>query len=538
MKRLSWLESLASETPVLTVAQTRALEQSILDSGTPLEELMSRAGANVSRETLRARPAVSRVLAIVGAGNNGRDALEAATRLRQHGKRVMVAILPDARGSRTALSQEPLNVVECVVDASSEEGIRRIEQFRPDVIIDGLYGIGFRSPLSSSAARLLAFVNELPAFRVAIDIPSGVAPDTGEADPCAFCADLTVTFFALKPCHILLPGRIHAGTVRCGTLGFARFVDDYVIRLIQQGDRTIVVPPLSAAREYAPRRPSAAHKKTSRVLVVAGSRSMPGAAILCALGAFAAGAGYVAVASVADARQVVLSRLPEAVFIELPALDGALSLECAQTLAEVSSDYDAAVVGPGLSRTEEACALARSLYETLPLPAVFDGDALFALSCGEPAQLSPDSARIITPHVGEARRLLSAADEESGVASARSFDILRAADRLAELFRAVCVLKSSSTIVAGPRGDKDFLLPHGTSVLATAGTGDVLAGVLASFLAAGMTAEKAAVAAVLLQQSAARSATKALSGRPLRATELVPFVRNEMEGFCEPERGC
>jgi NAD(P)H-hydrate epimerase len=537
VKDLSWLESLASETPVLTAEQTRALERSILGSGTPLEELISRAGANVSRETLRARPAVSRVLAIVGVGNNGRDALEAAVRLRQHGKRVMVAILPDARRSGAALSQEPLNVAERVVDASSEEGFRRIEQFRADVVIDGLYGIGFRSPLPDVAARVLAFVNELPAFRVAIDIPSGVEPDTGNADPCAFCADVTVTFFALKPCHVLLPGRTHSGSVRCGSLGFARFVNEYAARLREKGDRTIVVPPLRALREYMPRRLPTAHKKTSRVLVVAGSLSMPGAAALCALGAFAAGAGYVAVASVADARQVVLSRVPEAVFIELPARDGALTLECAQTLTEISSDYNAAVVGPGLSRTEEVCALVRSLYETLPLPAVFDGDALFALSRGEPAQVSRGFARIITPHVGEARNLLSTAEGEGEPPRAQSLDIVRTSERLAELFQAVCVLKSSSTIVAGPRGEKDFLLPYGTSVLATAGTGDVLAGVLSAFLAAGMTAEKAAVGGVLVQQAAARNATEALNGRPLRATELVPFVSNVLEGLCESERG-
>jgi hydroxyethylthiazole kinase-like uncharacterized protein yjeF len=336
-----------------------------------------------------------------------------------------------------------------------------------DVVIDALFGTGFHGAPRDDAAREIERINATPGAIVAVDLPSGVDASTGEVAGNAVAADLTVTMHAPKVGLTVAPGRFHAGEVEVADIGLDedetkhRLVSEEILRLV----------PRKHARDTK--------YSAGAVLVVGGAPGMTGAVCLAAEAAFRADAGYVAVATHPDALPVVEARLLEAV--KAP-------LERVEELAERSS---ALAIGPGLGRGEGERALVRRLLAELELPAVVDADALFEL---EPADWP--APRVLTPHAGELGRLLG--EESDWVDAHRLEAVRRAADR----YRCVVLLKGADTLVAAP-GEGVIVSASGTPALATAGTGDVLTGVVAAFLAKGMDARLAAAAAAFAHGRAA-----------------------------------
>jgi NAD(P)H-hydrate epimerase len=349
---------------------------------------------------------------------------------------------------------------------------REIVDDRPDVVIDALLGTGLKGPPREETARIIERINAAAAPVVAVDIPSGVNASTGEVAGAAVKADLTVTLHGPKVGLAVAPGRFRSGEVVVADIGLEA----------AETEQRLVTPEILAE---VPRRSRGDNKYTAgHVLVVGGSRGLTGAPTLAARAALRADAGYVTIAAPAESLPVLETLVLEAV--KRP-LDQAF---------ESAAKADALAVGPGLGREEGSRALVRRLITEVELPAVVDADALFELEPGEwPAP------RVLTPHEGELGRLLGRESKE--IAAHRLASVREAAER----FDCVVVLKGEDSLVAAPsRGV--LVCALGLPSLATAGTGDVLTGITAAFLAKGMEPQRAAAAACAAQQLAAHEAAQ------------------------------
>ncbi|HWG54888.1 MAG TPA: NAD(P)H-hydrate dehydratase [Gaiellaceae bacterium] len=337
-----------------------------------------------------------------------------------------------------------------------------------DVIVDALFGTGFDGVPRDEAAATIARVNAAGVPVVAVDVPSGVDASTGRVPGAAVRADLTVTFGGAKVGLRVAPGAFHAGDVVVADIGLGEGRTDHA----HVGARVLELVPEKG--------PHDTKYTAGSVLVVGGAPGMTGAACLAAEAAFRADAGYVAVAVPAASLPVVEAKLLEPVKTTWDDLEGALARA------------RAVAAGPGLGRTGEARELVQRLLAEADVPVVLDADALFEL---EPGRWRPPV--VLTPHSGELGRLL---DEEPEWIDANR---LEAVQRAAERFGCVCLLKGSDTLVAAP-GEGVLVCGPAPASLATAGSGDVLAGVLAAYLAKGLAPRLAAAAAAVATAQAAR----------------------------------
>jgi len=440
--------------PLYTADEMRAAESRYPGYPESAGELMERAGAAAAAAAQDELPGASRWTVVCGGGSNGGDGRIMAHHLERAGKEVRV------------------------VEAKS--GDRDLGS--PDVIVDALFGTGFAGAPRADAAALIEQINGSDARVFAIDLPSGVDASTGEIAGVAVRADATVTFHGPKVGVVVAPGRFHSGTVRVADIGLeqletdARLVTADVLRLV-------------------PRRREGDNKYTAgHLLVVGGSRGLTGAPSLAALAAMRADAGYVTVAAPVSALPVLEQRLLEAVKRPLPEDDGVVSATAADGVLELAGRADAVALGPGLGRGGGPHQLVSRLLAELRLPVVVDADALYGLEPGDwPAP------RVLTPHEGELGRLLG---RDSRDVAAHRLSALREA---VERFRCVVVLKGPDTLVGAPVAGV-LAVSLGLPSLATAGTGDVLTGILGAFLAKGMEPRWAAAAAVAAQQRASVAA--------------------------------
>jgi len=349
---------------------------------------------------------------------------------------------------------------------------RELVDERPEVVIDALLGTGMKGAPREETARLIEEIDAAGVPVLAVDIPSGVNASTGEVAGVAVNADVTVTMHGPKVGLAVAPGRFLAGEVAVADIGLEPAETEH--RLV--------------AREIlaeVPRRSPRDNKYTAgHVLVVGGSRGLTGAPALAARAALRADVGYVTIAAPAESLPVLETLVLEAVKRPL------------DNVFEAAAKANALAVGPGLGREEEARALVRRLLAEVELPAVVDADALFELEAGEwPAP------RVLTPHEGELARLLGRESKE--VAAHRLASVQEAADR----YGCVVVLKGEDSLVAAP-GRGVLVCALGLPSLSTAGTGDVLTGITAAFLAKGMEPQRAAAAACVAQQLASHEASQ------------------------------
>jgi len=347
---------------------------------------------------------------------------------------------------------------------------RELVDEQPDVVIDALLGTGLKGAPREETSRLIEEINATGVPVLAVDIPSGVNASTGEVAGAAVRADVTVTMHGPKVGLAIAPGRFHAGDVHVADIGLEP----------AETEHRLVTPEILAE---VPRRSPGDNKYTAgHVLVVGGSSGMTGAAALAARAAFRADVGYVTIAAPAESLPVLETLVLEAVKRPL------------EQALEVATKAKALAIGPGLGRDKEAKALVRRLLAEVEVPAVVDADALFEL---EPAEWP--APRVLTPHEGELARLLDT--DSSEVAAHRLASVQEAAER----FGCVVVLKGEDSLVAAP-GRGVLVSALGLPSLSTAGTGDVLTGITAAFLAKGMEPQRAAAAACAAQQLASHEA--------------------------------
>ncbi|HEX5027390.1 MAG TPA: NAD(P)H-hydrate dehydratase [Gaiellaceae bacterium] len=417
-----------------SAAEMRTAEEAFPGYPGSIPELMERAGTAVAAEAMRAFPDARSFACVCGGGSNGGDGRVAARVLRDAGH---------------------------VADETTDG----LDGY--DVVVDALFGTGFHGEPRPEAAELIDRINASEARVVSVDMPSGVDASTGEVAGAAVEADLTVTFHAPKVGLAVAPGRFLAGEVVVVDIG----LDD---------TETTARRALPSLLDLVPRRSVRDTKYTSgSVLVVGGQTGTTSAACLAAMAALRADAGY---ATLAVPRGALAAA--EALALE-PVKLGWSDDDALRVLREAAERATALAIGPGLGRSDARRTLVRELLSSLDLPAVVDADALFGL---EPFERS--AATVLTPHAGELGRLIER--DSSWVAAHR----LQAVRTAAERFGVVVLLKGADTLVASPGGDV-VVCDQAPPGLATAGTGDVLTGVIGAFLSKGLDAVTAASAAAV-----------------------------------------
>ncbi|MET9733732.1 NAD(P)H-hydrate dehydratase [Streptomyces sp. NPDC006458] len=458
-----------------SVESVRAAERSLM-ARLPEGALMQRAAAGLAAACagLLGRVYGSRVVLLVGSGDNGGDALYAGARLARRGAGVTAVLLSPERAHAQGLAALRRAGGTVTDPAAAHAPIERA-----DLVLDGIVGIGGKGGLRPEAERLTEAAGRARAAVVAVDLPSGVDADTGEVHGAAVRADLTVTFGTHKPGLLIDPARDHAGSVRLVDIGL-ELPQDAELEALQHEDVARLLPlPSPESDKY----------RRGVVGIAAGSARYPGAAVLAVAGALRGGAG--AVRYVGPAGASVLARFPETLVSERgPAMAGRVQ---------------AWVVGPGIA--DDTDTVAEVLASDVPV--LIDADGLRLADRATVA--SREAPTLMTPHAGEAAALLGVTREE--VESAR----LRSARELARRYGATILLKGSTTLVAEAAGPVR-VNPTGTPWLATAGSGDVLSGLAGSLLAAGLPPRDAGSVAAYLHGLAGRYAA---DGAPVGAHDVA-----------------
>nr|MBC7244176.1 NAD(P)H-hydrate dehydratase [Chloroflexota bacterium] len=545
---------------IVTVEQMRAIEKAADAQGLIYATMMENAGRAVAAWMERKGVRDKRILVLVGPGNNGGDGLVAAYYLHQAGASVSVYCW-----KRETQGDDNWNRVQnASIPTYQSEEDERYKQLRrlvaqADWILDALLGTGVSRPITGTLQEILAavrkeierrktskepagFVQALPKKAeqiseaptiVALDVPSGLNCDTGEVDPATLPADATVTLAFPKVGLFLFPGANYVGELVIADIGIpAKFAGDVPLEMITP----------AMVRTLLPKRPKDGHKGTfGKVMVVAGSANYTGAPYLAASAAMRVGAGLVTLGIVASIHPILAAKLSEATFLLLPHELGALVPEAVKVLQEELGGYDALLLGPGIGRDEktvefvarllslpmgekkgrlgflESATVQSDTGEILP-PLVIDADGLNALAdikgWSQFLQRLPHGV-VLTPHPGEMSRLLGTSIEE--VTTNR----IALARQAAQEWGVVVVLKGAYTVIASPNGSA-CINPFANPALATAGTGDVLAGAIAGLLAQGLPPFEAAVAGTYLHGLAGQIVSEEIGLAGAVAGDLLP----------------
>lgn len=464
--------------PLYEAAEMRAADAwAIEEQGVPEADLMERAGLGLARVTA-SLGAAGPVRIVVGKGNNGGDGLVAARILREDGHEVDAIAAGDLEPEMLAGS---------------------------GVVVDALLGTGFEGAPREPVASAIAAINAQGAPVVACDVPSGVNASTGEVEGEAVRAAVTASFHGPKVGLYVDPGKEHAGRVETIEIGIPR------------GAPAPAAAGLISERvlDLYPRRPRGGSKFDSGVVVVVGgSMGLTGAPTMAARSAQRAGAGYVQVAVPGPVQPAVDLRLLEQMSRGLPDDDGFHTPAGIADVEEMAERAGAVVLGPGIGRAEGAQEFARGAALAVEAPLLVDADGLNAHAGRLDLFRERDAATVLTPHEAELGRLLGLETEE--VAAHR----LECAREAAELSGAVVLLKGDDTIVARPGGPV-AVSPGGSPALATAGTGDVLSGLIGALLAKGLEAFEAAALGALAHVLAARAAGERLGPDHVMAGDVI-----------------
>ena len=507
--------------PIATAEEMRRADRRATDRyGVPSLLLMENAGRGAVDALERVLgPVGSRRIAVVcGKGNNGGDGFVVARHLIGRGARVSTWLVGraadvqgDARVNLDALQRAGERVAEAPDAAGDAFGRLRAELGDADLVVDALLGTGVRGSATGAVAAAIEAINAVGRPVVSLDLPSGL-PSDGEAPAGPVVrARATVTFGLPKLGLVQPDGVAHAGRVEIADLGIPR-------AWLEEGIPTALLE-AADVRAALPRRPMGAHKGTyGHLLVVAGSVGRTGAAVLACLGALRSGTGLVTCATPASQQPVVAALVPEPMTEPLPETHArTLSSKAVERIVELLSRMDALAIGPGIGLDPETREAVRTLVRDVARPMVVDADALTALTGGLGLCREAAAPRLLTPHPGEAARLLGC-----GIAEVQA-DRLGSARRLAAESGAVVALKGARTVVAQPDG-RATLNSTGNPGMATGGTGDVLTGIAGGLLAQGVAPAEALGAAVYLHGLAGDLAAEARGEAGLVAGDVADAV--------------
>lgn len=490
--------------------------------------LMENAGLRVLELIKELVPSLarSRIVILAGRGNNGGDGMVLARHLINAGARADCFLLgappdltPDAAANYGILDRMGVRV--CALTCEADELALARSLAGADVIVDAIYGIGFKGKLNDFESRIVGTINECRVPIISVDIPSGVEADTGRVIGTAVKADYTVTLAAPKPGLFTAPGSEQVGELVVADIAIPR------ILLEDKRYRTNLIDSDLVKKYIRPRRGDS-HKGTyGHVLVAGGSPGMTGAVIMTACAALRSGAGLVTAAVPESLVPIVETATMEVMSRPLPeTTEASISLEALPVLKNLLGTVSVCAIGPGMSRYREANALLRFVLENSGVPMLIDADGLNALE-GDAAILENRQVPVVlTPHPGEMARLTGLTIEEI------QHDRLEIARRYAAQWGITLVLKGHNTVVATPAGEI-FLNISGNPGMATAGSGDVLAGIIAGFIAQGLKAQEAAIAGVYVHGACGDKVAEAYGQRGLVAGDLIQYLPGVL---CELEK--
>ncbi len=536
---MPWLPGLVDPmvVKVVTVAQMQALEAASEAAGVSTDTLMENAGLACARSVgeRMGGAASRRVVVLVGPGNNGADGLVLARHLARWGADVCCYIV---RG-RPACDPKMIDALAygvAVRDLADDGGLSDLGGLlrRADVVVDAILGAGRYRPLDGQVGDVTALVNCIRSHRpdlpvIAVDLPTGVNPDIGDADPRTLCADVTLALCHPKYGIANFPGAGYAGRISVLAIG----LPDEVSESADADLPTEWMTP-DSARVLIPARPLTSHKGTfGHLLIVAGSRNFVGAASLAARGAHRAGAGLVTLAAPESVYRIVASRLTETIHLPLPEdADGRIDPSAAEVIRERIGNYSVMAVGCGLGWSSGTTVMMNHLLlrdeEAPSLPMVIDADGLNNLSrCPNWADRLRAPA-VLTPHPGEMATL-------TGQPAAQvQADRIGIASQSAADWRQTVLLKGAHSVVASPDG-KRCVLPFANPALAAGGTGDVLTGIIGGLLAQGLAPYDAALLGGFLHGTAAEQVCAEYGNAGVVASDLLDRIPAIMAGLRRTE---
>ena len=500
---------------IVTADQMREIEARSELAGVSTDTLMENAGLAAARTVRRVIGALTGVpiLALIGPGNNGADGLVTARHLQRWGATVTAYLCRDRAAPDPKLDSAVAAGVS-IISAPDDPGLSRLKSTldTSHLAIDAILGTGRARPIEGAFRNILATLREArssnPRLRLlAMDLPTGLNSDTGEVDPACIPSDITVSLGYPKRGHLAFPGADFTGKLEVADIGIPPRLDsDVPLDLIDRDWAAGALPP----------RPADSHKGTyGRAMIVAGSRNFLGAAYLAATAATRVGAGLVTIAIPESLVPSVASKAIEPTFLPLPeSSPGIVSHHAAQLILDSLDGYSSLLVGCGLGQAAETRRMVEELLlSDTPLPpTIVDADGLNTL-----AQV-PDwwerwpADAILTPHPGEMARLTSASS---------SSDRLAIAQQSASAWNKSVILKGAYTVVAAPNGNA-MLSPYSNPGLATAGTGDVLAGAIVGLLSQGASLSDAASLGVYLHGEAGERVRSKLGDTGMLASDLLP----------------
>ncbi len=506
---------------ILTITQMRQVEEECAKIGLPPSMLMENAGEAVAEEVRKILGTINkqRILILIGPGNNGGDGLVAARRLHGWGAKVSLYLV-----SQRPLDDPNLELVRerslTCIEAVQDKNLGRFDELllSANAVIDALFGTGKSRPLRGIFRQALDRVGKAkkrqPGLRIiALDLPSGLNADSGAVDPVCLYVDNTITLGFPKPGLFNSSGAERAGKITVADIGIPPYLVESVTEELITNEW---------AKSVLPERPLQANKGSfGRVLVVAGSINYIGAAYLACSGAIRVGAGLVTLATATSLQPILASKLIEVTYLPLPESNpGIISLRAASLIHQELDHYNVLLIGCGLGQSQSAIRFIRStLFKSKSaLPSlVLDADALNTLAKTPDWCQQLDSDAILTPHPGEMARLAGVSVDEV------QSDRVGMAKKVALEWHKTVVLKGAYTVIASPDG-QSRISSIANPGLASAGTGDVLVGVIAGLLAQGLSLFDAAACGVFLHGEAGEVVRARLGNAGMIASDLLPVL--------------
>lgn len=502
---------------ITTADEIRAIEVREDEIGTKFLALMEKAGSGCADLIMEEyAPDGGPVTVVCGSGKNGGDGFVIARKLLRAGYDVC-AVLAFGEPKAADAVENFRRANDLAVPMFSwgapeaEEAVKTAQ-----VLVDCMFGIGFRGAANELQSEVFSAMNEAPGDTVSIDVPSGVVTDTGEVLGTAVKADRTIAISTLKPLHVLYPAREYCGEIRILDIGLLPASYEAVTPRLHTLDG-------EEAAALLPARSRTAHKNDAgHILSLCGSYRMPGAACLCANAALRAGAGLVTAAYPESAYPAVSSHLTEAMSLPLPAAeDGTLSVDSLPVLKAFLDRATVLVAGCGLGQSDDVRAVLTELLKTFEGPALLDADALNNLAGDLPVLKERTAPTVLTPHPGEMARLTGKPVSELLT------DRVSAAKTFADEYGVTVLLKGPDTVIASCDSEEIFVNATGNEGLAKGGSGDTLSGILGALLAQGTAPFEEAAAAAYYHGKAAEYAALDRALRSILATDLIealPFV--------------
>ncbi len=507
-----------------TASQMREIDRTcIQERGIPGLVLMENAGLAVARAVRnRLSTTDARVAIICGKGNNGGDGFVAARHLHELGVATRVVLLArgeELKGDAASNHRAALGAGVEVTEATGSDVRPAVEAAvgGAEIVVDAILGTGVSGEVRGAARDAIEAVNEAAGPVIAVDVPSGVDSDSGRVLGCCVKADATVTFGLPKVGLYVYPSAKFCGEVIVDPIG----IPEDVIEAAHLPFELIEPVHVSAS---LPQLELDAHKgDAGRLVVIAGSAGMTGAAALCCEAAMRMGAGLVTLCIPESLNDILEVKLTESMTRPMPQTDArTLSTDAAGPILELIETADAVVIGPGISTHEETKELVRRIVRQLQVPTLVDADGLNCLAQTPELLTEMPAPKVISPHPGELARLMNVSTAQI------QGDRVNAALQAAERFRAVVALKGAGTIVAGPAGGAS-VNPTGNPGMASGGVGDVLSGFIGSLLAQGAKPFDAAVAAVYIHGLAGDIAAQEIGRRSLVAGDLIEALPMALE---------